>query len=78
MLQAIEGVYKNGRIELTETPKGISESRVIVTFLEDKPSSQTGQIMMSFGMFSGSVQSTENDFQIAQFHGDSNDGLDWS
>jgi hypothetical protein len=34
MLQAIEGVYKNGTIELAEIPKGISESRVIVTFLD--------------------------------------------
>ncbi len=34
MLQAIQGVYKNGIIELTEVPTGISESRVIVTFLQ--------------------------------------------
>jgi hypothetical protein len=34
MLQAIEGIYRNGIIQLAETPQGVSESRVIVTFLE--------------------------------------------
>ncbi|HAZ49731.1 MAG TPA: hypothetical protein DDW76_15405 [Cyanobacteria bacterium UBA11369] len=63
MLQAIEGVYKNGTIKLAEIPKAISESRVIVTFLEVKPTLKTGQ-MMYFGMFSGANQSTENDFSV--------------
>ena len=29
-------------------------------------------------MFSGNNQSTEADFEIAEFHGDSEDSLDWS
>jgi hypothetical protein len=33
MLQTIEGIYRNGKIELTEIPQGITESRVFVTFL---------------------------------------------
>ncbi|BAZ28201.1 hypothetical protein NIES4074_06320 [Cylindrospermum sp. NIES-4074] len=37
MLQTIQGIYKNGKIELAETPKGITESCVFVTFLETKP-----------------------------------------
>jgi hypothetical protein len=37
MLQTIRGIYKNGKIELAETPKGITESLVFVTFLEIKP-----------------------------------------
>lgn len=36
MLQSIEGVYKNGKIELTELPLDVSESLVIVTFLKSK------------------------------------------
>jgi hypothetical protein len=33
-LLTVEGVYKDGRIELTEQPAGVTESaRVIVTFL---------------------------------------------
>jgi hypothetical protein len=34
MLQTIKGIYKNGIIELAETPQGITESLVFVTFLE--------------------------------------------
>ncbi|MBH8565998.1 hypothetical protein I8748_28190 [Nostoc sp. CENA67] len=77
MLQSIEGVYKDGKVQLTELPLDISESRVIVTFLEPKKNQHKQQIMQ-FGMFSGNQQSTEADFQIAEFQGDSEDSLDWS
>ncbi|MGI8653873.1 MAG: hypothetical protein ACR2LC_01495 [Pyrinomonadaceae bacterium] len=33
-MQAIKGIYRNGQIELLETPKEVKEARVIVTFLE--------------------------------------------
>ncbi|TAE57647.1 MAG: hypothetical protein EAZ76_03490 [Nostocales cyanobacterium] len=33
MFQSIEGIYKDGKIELIETPPGINTARVIVTFL---------------------------------------------
>ncbi|QMS90773.1 hypothetical protein HUN01_25500 [Nostoc edaphicum CCNP1411] len=77
MLQSIEGVYRNGNIQLSELPSDVSESRVIVTFLEPKQAPIQKQIMR-FGMFSGNKQSTENDFKITEFHGDTEDGLDWS
>ncbi|WP_407895896.1 hypothetical protein [Scytonema sp. NUACC26] len=32
MLQSIKGVYKHGKVELTELPSDVSESPVIVTF----------------------------------------------
>lgn len=32
----IEGTYKDGKVELTERPAEISQSRVLVTFLESK------------------------------------------
>ncbi len=34
MLQTIEGIYRNGQIELAETPESISQAKVIVTFIE--------------------------------------------
>lgn len=68
MLQAIEGVYKNGTLKLTEVPTGISESRVIVTFLQTESTTQAMAIMR-FGMFAGLIQSTEEDFKIAEFVG---------
>lgn len=33
MLNSVEGIYKNGKIELLEQPPDIKEARVIVTFL---------------------------------------------
>jgi hypothetical protein len=77
MLQAIEGIYKDGKVELRELPSDILESLVIVTFLESKKKQQKKQIM-HFGMFSGNNQSTAEDFEVAEFHGDSEDSLDWS
>jgi hypothetical protein len=77
MLQAVEGIYKNGTIKLSEAPQGIAESRVIVTFLATESTAHNSQIMR-FGMFHGSNRSTEEDFHSAEFKGDSDDGLDWS
>ena len=35
MLKSVEGVYRNGKVELTEFPGDVcDETRVIVTFLE--------------------------------------------
>ncbi len=45
MLQIIQGIYKNGKIELAETPQGITESLVFVTFLEPKPTQWPEMIM---------------------------------
>lgn len=36
MLQTIEGIYRNGRVELREMPPRIRMARVIVTFLDDE------------------------------------------
>jgi hypothetical protein len=67
MLQAIEGVYRNGRIELTEIPEGIAEGQMVMTFLSVVPVSQANQ-MITLGMFKGDCQSTEADFQEAEYH----------
>jgi hypothetical protein len=38
MLRTIEGVYRNGKVELTEVPSDArDETRVLVTFLEPQP-----------------------------------------
>lgn len=38
MLNTVEGIYRDGRIELLETPAEITEARGIVTFLPlDQP-----------------------------------------
>jgi hypothetical protein len=33
MLQSVEGIYRNGKIELLEMPADLEEAQVIVTFL---------------------------------------------
>ena len=33
MLKSVEGVYRDGRVELLETPSDVDGARVIVTFL---------------------------------------------
>ena len=33
MLKAVEGIYREGKIELLETPPDVKEARVLVTFL---------------------------------------------
>jgi hypothetical protein len=38
MIQAVQGHYRTGRIELDETPGGIESARVVVLFLPDAPS----------------------------------------
>lgn len=34
MLNSIEGVYRDGKIELFETPPNVAQGKVIVTFLD--------------------------------------------
>ena len=62
MLQTIQGMYRNGKVELAEIPQDITESQVFVTFFKPESVSRASQFM-SFGMFSGSQQSTEADFK---------------
>ena len=33
MLQSVEGIYRDGKVELLESPGDLDEARVIVTFL---------------------------------------------
>lgn len=59
MLQSIQGVYKNGLIELAEIPEDIEESQVIVTFLEAKPKQPQDRIIGTSGQkllrFAGTI-----------------------
>jgi hypothetical protein len=33
MLKAVEGIYRDGKVELLETPDDVEEARVVVMFL---------------------------------------------
>jgi hypothetical protein len=77
MLQSIAGTYENGTVQLTEIPPNIRSSKVIVTFLDSIEVNPMSRFI-TLGMFSGTQQSTDEDFKIAEFQGDLDDSLDWS
>jgi hypothetical protein len=75
MLTTIEGVYRNGRIELSEQPKDVREARVFVTFAEiangqDARNGRASRPIMRFGMFPGDGATNEEDFELAERRGD--------
>jgi hypothetical protein len=50
MSQTINGTYKNGTVSLDHPPAGVTESRVVVDFVDQpKPDGRRG--MLKFGMF---------------------------
>ena len=69
MLKSVEGVYRDGKIELAELPGDIQdETRVIVTFLETYPidlqarginETQTAELRAQLGTFAAEWDSPE-------------------
>ena len=94
MMQSVRGIYRDGKVELLEPPAGVVIADVIVTFVDslvgeasaldqNSPSIddefENAPQRMYFGMFAGDGEgATEEDFRSAEFHGDDDDGLDWS
>ena len=64
----VKGMYRDGKVELTDPPAGIRESRVLVTFLDATRPKSTR--MMRYGQFTGERMSTEEDFAIAEWRGE--------
>ena len=79
-LQVLEGAWE----EVIRHGPELTGKRVRVTVLPDeartarveRPSQHTRGFY--FGMFSGDPQPTEDDFRSAEFHGDPDDGLNWT
>lgn len=69
MLTTVEGLFKQGRIELVEIPVGIEEARVLVTFLPARAATPRPRRMV-YGQFAGERMSTEEDFRIAEWRGE--------
>jgi hypothetical protein len=68
MLRTVEGKYSEGRVTLLETPEGLEEGPVLVTFLAE-PKSPAEHKPMTFGQFGGPILPTEEGFTIAEWHG---------
>lgn len=69
MITTIAGIYKKGKIDLFEMPIGVDESQVLVTFLPNPQPKQVPRRMV-YGQFAGKNMSTEEDFRIAEWHGE--------
>ena len=68
MLLTIEGTYSDGKIELAETPAGVQQAKVLVTFLSQEKMSVSPRYL-THGQFAGERLSTEKDFSIAEWRG---------
>ena len=66
MLPTVEGVYKNGRIELAERPVGLDNSKVLVTFLSQDKADIRPTRIMKFGMIGGDGEYGDCDFAAAR------------
>jgi hypothetical protein len=73
MTKTVAGIYKNGRIELLETPAGVREGRVLVTLVEVVKNDAAPRYLVP-GKYQTGRMSTEDDFKLAEWHGD--DDLD--
>jgi hypothetical protein len=69
MTAIVTGVYRQGKLELLETPQGLREGPVRVVLIE-----QEGPVPprrhLTFGKYQGGRLSTLEDFRQAQWHGE--------
>ena len=69
MLLTVEGIYSDGKVELTETPTGVQHAQVLVTFLSQVKPPESARYL-SYGQFAGERMSTEEDFVTAEWRGE--------
>jgi len=66
MLTTIEGVYKNGSIELDERPVGREYAKVLVTFVSEDTIPVRPNRMMTFGMIGSNGAYNDEYFAAAK------------
>ncbi len=71
MTATISGIYKDGKIELLETPSGLREGRVQVTLSEIKDAPAASRFLQ-YGKYAHGRMSTEEDFLGAEWRGEAN------
>ena len=69
MAAIVPGVYKQGKVELLETPTGLREGRVRVMLIEEPEPRPEPQYLV-FGKYSGGKDLTLEDFRDAEWHGE--------
>jgi hypothetical protein len=68
MSAMVSGIYKDGKIELLETPEGVPEGHVRVLVIEEKPKPEPRYL--EFGKYKGDKDTTLEDFKDAEWHGE--------
>ena len=69
MTAIIEGLYKDGKIDLLETPSGLPEGPVRVIIIAGAQAKQPPRYL-TFGMYQSGRMSTLEDFQDADWRGE--------
>jgi hypothetical protein len=67
MTATVAGFYKEGKLELLETPKGLREGRVRV-ILSEEDETKPAQRYLEFGKYKGDIDTTLEDFKDAEWH----------
>jgi hypothetical protein len=70
METVIEGVYREGEIEIIGPSPDVRESRVLITFLGPLDEARREPRYMTRGMFAGGEPIEEEDFEAAEWHGE--------
>lgn len=68
MIQTVEGIYKDGRVELNERPEGVQEARVLVTFLPVETPRR--ERLLEYGKYAAQLIVDEGDFAQAEWRED--------
>jgi hypothetical protein len=68
MTVIVPGVYKQGKLELLQTPVGLREGPVRVMLTEE--GSPEGRRLLTYGKYTSGRSSTLDDFRDAEWHGE--------
>ncbi len=69
MTTTLSGIYRDGKVELLETPRGLREGRVQVTLSEVEEESAAPRFLQ-YGKYVQGRLSTEEDFLSAEWRGE--------
>jgi hypothetical protein len=73
VLTTVPGIYREGKIELLAMPAGVHEGPVLVT-LEQGVDAGSEPCLLPYGQYRQGRESTEEDFKLAEWHGEPEPG----
>jgi hypothetical protein len=69
MAAMVMGIYKEGKIELLETPTGLPEGRVRILLIPEEQPKPAPRYLVR-GKYKGDKDTTLEDFKDAEWHGE--------